>query len=78
MSPFLHGFASELVKLAANAQRPAEAQVPFEQSIGSSVVKSLGSRAKTELKQPAFASTPQAARQGAPFPTTTPNPMTDY
>lgn len=78
MSPFLKGFATELIKLATEAQQPPEPISPTDQSIGATMNKTMGARAKTELKQPTYPATPQAPRVGAPFPVTTPNPMAGF
>lgn len=77
MGPFLHGFAHELVKLAAFPQQHEDA-APYDGELANVLDQTQGPNAKTGLKTGTPLQPKPAATSRAPTPLTTPNKMVDY
>lgn len=78
MTPFMHGFASELIKCGAFLR---DHQEEYSPNYGKHVTKAMtafhGTQAGKKLKQGPM-ETPLAPRRRTPTPFTTPNPMAGY
>lgn len=73
---FLHGFAGELLKIAAGVQIPQDDGVlNVDAGIDDALNKSIGQQAKSGIKSPAPVPTSLASRPPSPYPKTSPTKM---
>lgn len=77
MGPFLHGFADELLKIAAFPQQHEDLG-PYNAGVNSAMDQYQGPNAKTGLKTGVPLQSPPVTSKRAPTPLTTPNHMVDY
>lgn len=78
MTPFLHGFTSELLKIAAMPQHERPVEYDAASSIRQIMSDTQGPAAKAALKSGKQTPTPRAPYKIAPTPLTTPNAMVGY
>lgn len=79
MNNFRHGFASELLKLAAFAPQHADdGAYDGASGITQTLKNTQGSNAKAGLKSGAPVTTPVVGKKRAPTPLTTPSNMMNY
>lgn len=78
MNYFMHGFADELIKIAAFPQHERDATYDSASAMRAVMKQTQGSGARAGLKAGAPVNTGTAPKKVAPTPLTTPNHMVDY